>query len=382
MFDFLSSNSSDFIKSIEDLNSSQIGSSVKFYNEINSDEHFDFMLICINESRGNFDKQGQIDFETLKHQFYKLNKGNWRLSILDMGEVYAGSEISDTYFAVKTLVKYALKQKSIPIVLGGSQDLLYYQYRAYDGFKYMVNLVNIDFKFDLGDSNIPLHHESFLSHMVVNKPYNLFNFANLGYQTFLNTQEEIILLEKMFFEAYRLGEMTSEIKKVEPVLRDADLVSIDMRCIESQSLAQDNLFPNGYNNREICALSRYAGLSDKVSSLGIYELQYLESNVSKELVAQMLWYFVEGVKYRLNEKADVENPNLIKYQVPVDEDILVFYESQLSGRWWIEIPSNFENVNNKLKQHSLLPCDKENYLSACNQELPERWIKARKKNEC
>ena len=381
MFDFLSSNTSAFIDSIEDFNPSQIGSSVKFYNEADTDEQFDFMLICINETRGNPNKQGQIDFETLKHQFYTLNKGNWNLSILDMGVVDAGSETSDTYFAVKTLVKYALKQKSIPIVLGGSQDLLYHQYRGYDGLKYMVNLVNIDFKFDLGDSNSTLHHESFLSHMVVDKPYNLFNYANLGYQTFLNTQEEISLLGKMFFEAYRLGEMTTEIKKVEPILRDADLVSIDMRCIESQSLAQDNLFPNGFNNREICALSRYAGLSDKVSSLGIYELQYLKSNVSKGLVAQFLWYFVEGVKYRLNEKADVDNPNLIKYKVPVEDDVLVFYESQLSGRWWIEIPSNFDNVNNKLKQHSLLPCDKENYLSACNQELPERWIKARKKNE-
>jgi hypothetical protein len=77
----------------------------------------------------------------------------------------------------------------------------------------------------------------------------------------------------------------------------------------------------------------------------------------------------------------VSNPDFIKYKVPVENETLVFYESRLSGRWWIEIPSNINLVNNKLKQHTLLPCDKENYLSACDQELPERWIKAKQKNE-
>ena len=192
-----------------------------------------------------------------------------------MGVINAGSEISDTYFALKSLTQNVLKEKAIPIILGGSQDLLYYQYRAYDGFKYMVNLVNIDFKFDLGDSNIDLNNESFLSHMVVDKPYNLFNYANIGYQTFFNPQEEIMLLDKMFFEGYRLGEIVNEMKLVEPVLRDADLVAIDIRSVESRSLFQEDLYPNGFNSREICALTRYAGLSDKVSSLGIYELQYL-----------------------------------------------------------------------------------------------------------
>ena len=381
MIEFLNPNSSSFIEAVENLSNFQLGSTVKFYDEDDSIKDFDFVLIGVNETRGNLECQNDIDFENIKYQFYKLQKGNWETSILDVGIINPGSEISDTYFALQDVVKVVLKQGSIPIILGGSQDLLYYQYRAYDNIKYMVNLSNIDFKFDLGDSNQTITNDSFLSHMVVNKPYNLFNYANIGFQTFLNTQEEIRLLEKMFFEAYRLGKIISDIKLVEPILRDSDLVALDVRCIESKSLSQDNMFPNGFNNREICSLGRYAGLSDKVSSFGIYELQYLNSLTSKSLIAQVLWYLVEGVKFRLNEKADVKNSNFIKYQVPIDDETLVFYESQLSSRWWIEIPSNLDNLNNKLKQHSLLPCDKENYLSACNQELPDRWIKARQKNE-
>ena len=380
MFDFLISNSAQFVQEVENLNSNQIGSNITFFDEDDLGK-FDFALICVNETRGNASVDNEIDFERIKYNFYKLQKGNWRLSIVDLGFIEQGSEISDTFFALRTITNHVLEKKAIPIILGGSQDLLYPHYRAYDGIDYMVNIANIDSKFDLGDSNAELNNESFLSHMVVDKPYNLFNYANLGYQTFLNSQEEINLLEKMFFESYRLGEILNDLKIVEPVLRDANLVAIDIRSIESQSLGQDNLNPNGFNNREICSLSRYAGLSDKVSSFGIYELQYLSSEISKKLIGQLLWYFIEGTQYRINEIADVNNSNFIKYRVPIENEELVFYESTLSGRWWIEIPSNINNVNNKLKQHTLLPCDKENYITACNQELPDRWLKAKQKNE-
>jgi len=380
VFDFLISNSAQFVQEVENLNSNQIGSNITFFDEDDLGK-FDFALICVNETRGNASVDNEIDFERIKYNFYKLQKGNWRLSIVDLGFIEQGSEISDTFFALRTITNHVLEKKAIPIILGGSQDLLYPHYRAYDGIDYMVNIANIDSKFDLGDSNAELNNESFLSHMVVDKPYNLFNYANLGYQTFLNSQEEINLLEKMFFESYRLGEILNDLKIVEPVLRDANLVAIDIRSIESQSLGQDNLNPNGFNNREICSLSRYAGLSDKVSSFGIYELQYLSSEISKKLIGQLLWYFIEGTQYRINEIADVNNSNFIKYRVPIENEELVFYESTLSGRWWIEIPSNINNVNNKLKQHTLLPCDKENYITACNQELPDRWLKAKQKNE-
>jgi len=46
---------------------------------------------------------------------------------------------------------------------------------------------------------------------------------------------------------------------------------------------------------------------------------------------------------------------------------------------WIEIPL-ISGANNKLKEHSLLPCMHEDYLNACQGVIPERWYKAQKKN--
>ena len=116
------------------------------------------------------------------------------------------------------------------------------------------------------------------------------------------------------------------------------------------------LLPNGFNGREICAIARYAGISDELSSFGLYHLDHLENpKNSAKLVSQILWYFLEGVTYRKNENSLASKENFLKYQVPVDNDVLIFYKSNFSGRWWIEIPYS-SKFNNKLEEHTLLPC--------------------------
>jgi arginase family enzyme len=382
VFDLLHQNTEAFKEAVSKLTASQLGSSVDFYNEDLKLTVYKFSILGVNETRGDDSStEGRIEFESIKAELYKLYRGNWNFRILDLGFINSGEKQTDTYFFVKEIVHQLLLNDSMPIILGGSQDLVYPIYRAYDKIKYMLNLVNIDYKFDLGESSKAISNSSYLSHMVVDKPYNLFNYSNVGYQTYLNAQEEIELLDKMFFETYRLGEVTHDLKAIEPVFRDADLVSLDIRSVESLSLGEFGLEPNGFSSREICALSRYAGFSDKVTSFGIFELQYAHSLISRKLIAQIIWYFFEGVAYRLNEVVDISNPEFLKYQVPVDNDTLIFYKSKLSGRWWIEIPSDISKTNNKLKQHTLLPCNEQNYLKACDQELPERWLLAKQKNE-
>ncbi len=50
------------------------------------------------------------------------------------------------------------------------------------------------------------------------EPNNLYNYSNIGYQTYFTSQEEIDLMEKMFFDAYRLGDVGADITIAEPVL--------------------------------------------------------------------------------------------------------------------------------------------------------------------
>jgi hypothetical protein len=242
----------------------------------------------------------------------------------------------------------------------------------------MVNLVAIDSKFDFGKEDDTLSSESYLTKIIVDEPNNLFNYSNIGYQTYYNSQEEIDLIDKLFFDAYRLGEVCNNPSISEPVFRDADMVSIDMMAVKSSVSGNlVNFIPNGFNGKEICTLARYAGISDKVSSFGIFN--HNNSKQEAVLIAQVLWYFIEGMQHRSNEYPFGSKENYIKYIVPMEDEELVFYKSDKTDRWWIEIPY-VSNANNKLKRNTLLPCIHEDYVGACNNELPERWWKAQRKN--
>lgn len=342
----------------------------------------DIAIIGIQENRNDEDFLGEkLNFDAIRKSIYELYPGNWDTQIVDLGDVLPGNEVSDTYYLVQEVLSTLLQKNVIPIVIGGSQDLVYAQYRAFDILERMVNLANVDARFDLGNSAQPITNKSFVGKIIVEQPYNLFNYSNIGYQTYFNSQEEIDLIEKLYFDAYRLGEVISDVTIVEPIMRDADIVSIDLGVLNSNSLQGAIASPNGFDGREICAISRYAGISDKVKSFGIYEFKnFKNEDTASLLIAQIIWYFIEGVNYRSNE-LDVKNlKSTLHYNVPIEDEILSFYKSAKTGRWWIEIPF-ISSGNNKLKRHTLLPCTYNDYERACNQEIPERWYKAKRKNE-
>lgn len=335
-------------------------------------------LVGIDENRHSANgSKNPISLTDIRVELYRLFLGNWNYNIADLGNILKGETVEDTYFAIKSLVAILKKENIVLIMMGGSQDITYAAYRGFDNCGDMVNIVSVDSKFDFGNSDELISSGSYMSKIIIEKPNNLFNFCNLGYQTYYNAQEEIDLMEKLFFDAYRLGSLINDITIAEPVMRDADLVSVDMTSLQAKDMgAREHTAPNGFSNREICAVSRYAGISDRVSVFGIFE--GMQTEVCAQLTAQMIWYFIEGVNIRKNDYPNPDLKNYDKYHVPVDDDELHFYKSHISERWWIEIPI-IPNVNNKLKRLALLPCTHQDYLDACNQVIPERWWKAYKK---
>ncbi|SHG71745.1 Arginase family enzyme [Flavobacterium micromati] len=378
-FDFLRPLQHEILDYILKLSSQQLGSKIVLHTDqaFPDLDKIQIAVIGICENRGLNNDILEIDLIAVRKELYRLFPGNWDASIADLGDILAGNSVEDTYFALKKVAASLIKKKIIPIVIGGSQDLTYALYRGFDELEQMVNLVSIDNKFDFGKENEVMSATSYLTQIIVDEPNNLFNYCNIGYQTYYNSQEEIDLIEKLYFDAYRLGEVSNNIAIAEPVFRDADLVSIDMSAVKSADSGNFISFqPNGFNGKEICALSRYAGISDKVSSFGIFN----HNNTVQEsvLIAQIIWYFIEGFHYRSYEYPFGSKENYLKYTVLLEEVELIFYKSDKTDRWWIEIPF-ISSSNNKLKRNTLLPCSYDEYLLACNQELPERWWKAQRK---
>jgi len=378
-FDFLTPLDTDLLIDIKRLSSQHLSSKVVFHtaNDFPEIEKVNIAIVGVLEN-SDVENETEIDLSHIRRELYSLFPGNWSMTIADLGDINAGNSIEDTYFALNKVVAKLIRNKIIPIVIGGSKDLAYAMYRAYDDLEQMVNFVSIDSKFDLGKKDNTISTDSYLSKIIIEEPNNLFNYSNIGYQTYYNSQEEIDLIEKLYFDAYRLGEVCNTLSIAEPVFRDADLVSIDLTSVKSSDSANfKNFQPNGFNGKEICSLSRYAGISDKVSSIGIFN--HHSSKQESVLISQIIWYFIEGVHYRSNEYPFGSKENYIKYIVPFEDEEIVFFKSDKTERWWIEIPF-FSNVHNKLKKNTLLPCTHEDYLAACNQEFPERWWKAQRKS--
>ena len=383
-FSFLSPVQDRIVDQIEQLHGQAIGKKLMIHSSNNKPdlEGVKIAILGVLESRNSVDYIGEeFQLSEIRKALYKLFPGNWLHGMADLGDIQKGSSVEDTYFALIQVVSSLVNANIIPVIIGGSQDLTYANYRAYDKISSMVNIVNIDKSFDLGDSSKPINNGSYLGKIILEQPYNLFNYTAIGFQTYFNSQEEIDLMEKLYFESYRLGDISHSISLVEPVLRDADIVTLDLNSVKSSEVSlKQKHSPNGFNGREVCAISRYAGISNKVSSFGVYEYNpSKDDEATAMLVAQILWYFIEGVNCRVNDGDFSNQSNFQKFTVLVEDEELVFYKSKKTGRWWIEIHF-LEYSNTKSRQHPLLSCMYDDYESATKGVIPERWYKAYKKN--
>lgn len=385
-FEFLSPINELLVAHNELLSQQALGNQIEIHTTKNgipeSLHEAKFAIIAVLENRRDVNHLGEgLDVLEIRKALYSLFPGNWSKKIVDLGNLKKGATVNDTYAALQMVMEPLLKKSIIPIIIGGSQDLMYAMYRAYDKLEQMVNIVNVDSKFDFGNIDNSITNHSYMSKIIMDAPHNLFNYSNVSYQTYFNPQEEIDLMRKLFFDTYRLGEVSNDISIVEPITRDADIVGIDLSAVKASEVSgSQNTSPNGLDGKEVCAISRYAGISDKVSSFGIFEYKNTkDEEITAMLVAQMIWYFIEGVNYRVNDYPFASKDEYLKYIVPNEVEEMVFYKSNKTERWWIEIPF-ISSLNNKLKRHTLLPCTHQDYLNACNQIIPERWWMAYKKS--
>lgn len=140
VFDFLQPISASVEEFIATLSNRTLGKKSVFHTQTDFPviENVSLALITVNENRGAKTQNKAEAFDDFRKQFYTLFPGNWQISIADLGTIEAEETIEDTYFVVKKLVEELLK-KIIPIIIGGSQDLTYSMYRAYDNLDQMVN---------------------------------------------------------------------------------------------------------------------------------------------------------------------------------------------------------------------------------------------------
>ena len=357
---------------LEDYKPQQIGFQINkhlYSTRLPSLKEVKIALFCIETP--------EQSFEDFRKQLYALFLGNWNMEIADLGNLKISDFDEEAYKKIQEISAELIKQGVIPLVIGGVQELTYAMYRAFDSLEQMVNMVSVDAKFDFGTNEELFIEDSYMSKLISEPPVNLLDFTNIGYQSYYVAQEELDLLEKMCFEAHRLGNITGDLRIIEPAMRDADIVSIDMTSVQARDIGSIG-YVNGFNSREICTITRYAGISSNVQIAGIFNIP--STNLAYQLLAQMVWYFYEGFNFRIKELPVITDENYTKYIVPIDDIQIEFFRSTQTERWWMKPGGDKYSSPQNHVPSGLIPCLHQDYEEATKGIIPERWWRSYRKS--
>ncbi len=335
-------------------------------------------LIGVEDARNTIDNAGcEKGAMEIRKKLYRLKKGSGSYRIVDLGNINAGVTYDETQLRIKEVCAILIEQDILPILIGGTHDQTYAQYLSYESMDKLVSLLTIDAFLDMDDDIKKIGSKNFLHHIMMHENNFLFNLCLMGYQSYLIDNDTLAILEKLYFDSYRLGYMRQGIQEMEPVIREADMLSFDITSIKSSD-APGNAFaqPFGLTGEEACQICWYAGLNEKMSSAGFYEYNpdYDDENrKTAAVVATMIWYFIEGYYHRKDE-SNFRGNYYLRYVVSMPEEpaTIVFYKSKLSEKWWMEVP--YPHGKFMYERNLIIPCSYSDYQLAQKGDVPERWI--------
>jgi arginase family enzyme len=371
------------LASYSNQDGNKIGNSLRVHsaNSFPDLEGVKFAIVGVKEFRRSHFENQEAAPDAVRLKLYDLFSPSDNMVGADLGNIEAGKTPEDTDAALKQVIAN-LTTRHIPVVvLGGTQELTFAIHQGYEALEVPVNHTIVDNRIDLGEFRDELSVHNYLSKIVLYDPSFLFNLTVLGYHTYYADPEVMELMDQMYFEAIRIGEIQSDPKITEPIIRNSDMISVDMTSVKNE-VATGTFEPNGFDGESICRIARYSGMSDKVSTFGVFNYN-VNSDLNGQqatLIGQMIWYFLEGLLGRVKEFPLVKKQNFMEYKVQLPEykEDLIFFKSKRTDRWWMKIPyavsgSKFSD------RHHLMPCGYDDYKRASQGDMPDLWWKTYRK---
>lgn len=316
----------------------------------------------------------EVEMNAVRQALYQMSFPFGALQIADLGNV---RKMEPSF--VIPLLKELLDSQILPVLVSSSNQHLVALYKAFQSLQSHISLVAVDESIRL-DVNQDTKNKPYLNDILLNTRSRLFHFGAVGCQTHYTNPAAFYFLDKNNYDCIRLGSARADISEVEPIVRDGDLLTFQLSALKyTDAPGLEMPTPSGFTIEEACQICRYAGVSDKLKAFGIFGFQAEKDTNAQtaQAVAQMIWYFLEGF-YSRKSDFPVSNEGLTEYIVDFKnmEYQLVFWKSQRSGRWWMQVPVK---IGKKFNRHRLIPCSYNDYKMACQNELPERLLNAYKR---
>ncbi|MBN1769245.1 MAG: hypothetical protein JXR50_00810 [Prolixibacteraceae bacterium] len=360
--------------------SGSVGNSIIINNlahPITINDRFEMAIFTVAESDTGNSYNNSMP-QQIREQFYRLKKNHSTVKIADLGNLKTGSKSGDMLFAINEVCTILLNLKINIVILSTRPQSIQGIIEAFSTFDNNLNIADVSSHISIDLPSDDIDKEAILSPALHHFGNHIYNITSLAYQSYFTSPRQISYLNSQYFEHYRLGTIRKDIKSIEPSFRDADIANFNMLSVRIQDAPE--LFegsPNGLYADEACQLSRYAGISDKTQIFhffGTYTHKNIDNNkITSKLAAQIIWYYIDGYQHRKHEYPKGSLNDCKKFEVQIDEiDFpIVFYKSNKTERWWIEIKTI--NKHPETDEMIIVSCTENDYKCACNNEIPERW---------
>ncbi|OBW39844.1 Formimidoylglutamase [Chryseobacterium sp. MOF25P] len=319
------------------------------------------VLLFVSDYRGADGNAEVQDFTAVRKEFYKLSQLDFEIPVVDLGDLVSGKSVQDSHYILQEVLSACHYKGAIPVIIGGSNDFAFSLFSGLNFHQNNINYTQISNIISLNQGEM-INEHTFLSKILGSKSFSIKNYHHLGYQKHLNEQDSVKLIKEVEFDIIRLAEMMNSTERTEPFFRQADLVTVNCDAIESFGDAFSmNPQVNGLNRREICAYMKEIGLSENLKSVGIFNYNiYSENQLNHQLLAQMLWYLIEGINI---QRSHPKERHYEMYYVLIEDRQYAFKRDTFSNLWYFGDDENIENC---------IPCSRSDF-----DEAKKGWLSAR-----
>lgn len=373
----------------EDFNRSQLSANIDYYGfdkdfPVLEEGRYDMVIIGVGYDSSDLAANQTKTPDHVRYWLYRLFKGNYEVSIADVGNLNIRTSLEDVCQTLSDFLAMLIARKITPLIIGGGKEITYANYLAYKKLGRYCNLLNISSRLNFEEATEELTPHNYLSKILADQDNHLFNYSNIGYQTYFTPPELIELFRNFNFDLHRLGEVRMHIEETEPIIRDADFACVDLGAVKYADAPNCTFStPNGLSADEICRLARYAGLSMKMSSAGFYGINPggKAEWTDHHLMAQCIWHFIEGYYLRKPESMNTEDSQYLRFQVAMQgyPEEITFYKNKVTEKWWMGVPVAEKYMDKYHIREYLVPCSGTDYQVASRNEIPDRWIRVYKK---
>ncbi len=336
--------------------------------ELNDLDTADLVLLGCDEWRGMGTRATPGSADAVRNKLYSLFLWHNEIRIADAGNVRNGEQLADTYAALKMVTIELLKAGKRVLLFGGSHDLTSAVYNAFAEQRMLIEVTTVDALIDL-DRESPFASHKFLLGMLTSEPNYIRHFNLLGFQSYFVNPNLLETIDKLRFDCFRVGKVQEKMEESEPVIRSCHLLSFDINALAHAWAPAGSISPNGFTGQEACKIMQYAGMSGINRVTGVFGFMGKDPQTLTPLqVAQMIWYFIDGMQKQLHESILDDRSGYNEYHTLCAEVDTLFLQSRNTGRWWMQLPDK-----------SFIPCSYTDYLVASNNDLPERWLRAQER---